>query len=122
MAAALQEWNENPVCVMTSDGRLIQGTLIGYDQLQNLILKDAMERVYQLPISSNDGHNNGEDDEEEQEEGVLELVPLGLYIIRGDNVVMISDVKNEIWDEQQKNQFKEFGKAQPLKPVVQFIN
>ena len=106
---------KDPVCVLTCDGRLIQGKLVGYDQLQNLILQDAQERVYQLPLSSNDN-----DDDEEEE--VLEIVPLGLYIIRGDNVAIVSDVKDEVWESQTKNQYKDFTKdSEGIKPVVQFI-
>ncbi len=92
---------------------MIQGKLIGYDQLQNLILQEAQERVYQLPPPSND------DDEEE----VLEVVPLGLYIIRGDNVAIVSDVENSIWESQEKNQFSDFTKdSEGVKPVLQFIH
>jgi U6 snRNA-associated Sm-like protein LSm8 len=49
----------------------VQGLLKGFDQTVNLILNDAHERVY----SANSG---------------VELVPLGLYIIRGDNVYVLS--------------------------------
>ena len=31
---------------MTGDGRIILGELVGHDQVQNLILNDAKERVY----------------------------------------------------------------------------
>eukprot|EP00551_Chaetoceros_affinis_P012653 CAMPEP_0203662408 /NCGR_PEP_ID=MMETSP0090-20130426/384_1 /ASSEMBLY_ACC=CAM_ASM_001088 /TAXON_ID=426623 /ORGANISM="Chaetoceros affinis, Strain CCMP159" /LENGTH=117 /DNA_ID=CAMNT_0050525189 /DNA_START=71 /DNA_END=424 /DNA_ORIENTATION=+ len=117
MASALKEWNDNQVCVITCDGRLIQGKLVGYDQLQNLILQDAQERVYQLPPPQ-----KGSDDDEDDDE-VLEVVPLGLYIIRGDNVAIVSDVKDEVWASQEKNQFEEFTKdSEAVKAVVQFIN
>lgn len=46
---------------------LLQGTLKGFDQTINLILHDAHERVYSPDAG-------------------VELVPLGLYVIRGDNV------------------------------------
>ena len=92
---------------------MIQGKLIGYDQLQNLILQDSQERVYQLP------HNDDDDDEEE----VLEIVPLGLYIIRGDNVALVSDVEHSTWDKQEQNQFRDFTKdSEGIKPVVQNVN
>lgn len=45
----------------------VQGVVKGYDQTSNLILADAIERIYSL-------------DEPVAEE------PLGLYIIRGDNM------------------------------------
>eukprot|EP01083_Nonionella_stella_P287019 976895_1 len=111
MATALKEWNDNPVCVVTCDGRLIQGKLIGYDQLQNLILSQAQERVYQLPPPPPPPDNKNKDDdesEEEEEEPVLEIVPLGLYIIRGDNVAIVSDIQDEIWEKQTSNQYQDF--------------
>ncbi len=87
-----------PVAVITCDGRLIMGTLLGYDQLQNLILKGAEERVY-----------NGVDTE-------VEVVPLGLYVIRGDNVAVIADTRKDEEDEWKKRT------AKPINPIVQQNN
>lgn len=58
------------VHVITNDGRHIVGTLRGFDQVVNVILEDCHERVY----SSESG---------------VEEAPLGLYVIRGDNVYVI---------------------------------
>lgn len=44
-----------------------QGTLRGFDQTINLVLYEAHERVYSADAG-------------------IEMVPLGLYVIRGDNV------------------------------------
>lgn len=63
---------KEPICVITCDGRIIIGTLIGYDQVQNLIVNEAKERIY-----SNDTD--------------VEEMILGLYLVRGDNVCMIGD-------------------------------
>ena len=46
---------------------VLQGILQGFDQTTNVILSDAIERIYIL------------------EEG-FEEAPLGLYIVRGDNM------------------------------------
>jgi small nuclear ribonucleoprotein (snRNP)-like protein len=51
------------ICVVTSDGRIILGELVGHDQVQNLILNDAKERVY----------SNG---------SPPEILDLGLYVYR----------------------------------------
>jgi small nuclear ribonucleoprotein (snRNP)-like protein len=78
------------VLVITQDGRTIvvrpsssspqlhtdemedvQGSLEGFDQTTNVILSDSTERVYSM------------------DEGVEE-VPLGLYVVRGDNIVRCS--------------------------------
>jgi U6 snRNA-associated Sm-like protein LSm8 len=52
------------------------GTLVGNDQVQNLILSDAQERLY-------------------SDDAPVETVDLGLYVIRGDNVCMVADYDNE---------------------------
>lgn len=69
------------ITVITCDGRIIIGTLVGHDQVQNLVLNEAYERVYSV-----------EDD--------MEQVSLGLYVIRGDNVALIGDAKD--WDDDLK--------------------
>jgi small nuclear ribonucleoprotein (snRNP)-like protein len=56
------------VLVLTNDGRAVVGTLRGYDQATNLALEDCHERVF----SRGQG---------------VERVPLGLYFVRGDNVL-----------------------------------
>ncbi|CAJ1966795.1 unnamed protein product [Cylindrotheca closterium] len=76
MASSIQEWKGKAICVVTSDGRTIMGDLVGNDQVQNVILEDAQERIY-----SNDAP--------------VETVELGLYVIRGDNVCMIADYDKE---------------------------
>jgi len=53
----------------------------GHDQVQNLILSDAKERVY------SDG-------------SPPETVDLGLYVIRGDNVCMVADYDEDLWTKQ----------------------
>lgn len=46
--------------------------MVGHDQVQNLILNDAHERVY-------------------SPDSPVEEVPLGLYVIRGDNLCVIAE-------------------------------
>lgn len=58
-------------------GRIIIGTLRGFDQAINIILDDSHERVF----SSTDG---------------VEQVLLGLYIIRGDNVALIGEIDEDL--------------------------
>mmetsp|Transcript_444 Transcript_444/g.432 ORF Transcript_444/g.432 Transcript_444/m.432 type:complete len:98 (+) Transcript_444:141-434(+) len=93
MASSIADWNDKPVVVVTCDGRLIMGTLAGYDQLQNLILKGSEERVY-----------SGTDSE-------VEVVPLGLYVIRGDNVAVIADTREEEndWEKQPARPINSVG-------------
>mmetsp|Transcript_18811 Transcript_18811/g.41920 ORF Transcript_18811/g.41920 Transcript_18811/m.41920 type:complete len:87 (+) Transcript_18811:234-494(+) len=64
------------VSVITGDGRNIIGTLKGFDQTMNLILEQSHERVFS------------------EDKGCMQN-PLGLYIIRGDNIVMVSELDEE---------------------------
>lgn len=68
------------VLVLTADGRTLVGTLLSCDQVTNLVLKDTVERVIRPP-----------DDPDDSEE-----VPHGLYIIRGENVVVCGLVDEEL--------------------------
>lgn len=81
MASTLAEWREKSICVVTSDGRIIVGDLVGHDQVQNLILNDAKERVY-------------------SNSSPPETVDLGLYVIRGDNVCMVADYNAYLWTDE----------------------
>lgn len=65
------------ISVITNDGRNIVGTLRGLDQLTNLILEDCHERVY----STKSG---------------VEQLPLGLYIMRGDNIAVVGELDEDI--------------------------
>jgi len=77
MASALESYINHIVSVITADGRIIVGTLKGFDQTINIVLDDSFERVY----SSTQG---------------VEQVVLGLYIIRGDNVAIIGEVDEDV--------------------------
>ncbi|GAA5930224.1 hypothetical protein JCM1841_000608 [Sporobolomyces salmonicolor] len=74
--SALTAYVDKRVLVITQDGRTIVGELQGFDQTTNVILASSTERVYSL------------------EEGVEE-VPLGVYIVRGDNISLIGLVDPE---------------------------
>jgi U6 snRNA-associated Sm-like protein LSm8 len=77
MAQVLDAYVNKSVNIVTSDGRIIIGTLRGFDQAINIILDDSHERVF----SATDG---------------VEQVLLGLYIIRGDNVALIGEIDEEL--------------------------
>lgn len=68
------------VLILTVDGRTLVGTLLSTDQLTNLVLLDTIERIIRTP-----------DDPEPSTE-----VEHGLYLIRGDNVVICGEVDEGI--------------------------
>lgn len=55
------------ISVITGDGRNIIGTMKGFDQTLNLVLERSHERIY-------------------SEAAGVSIIPLGLYVVRGDNV------------------------------------
>lgn len=76
MASGLEGYINHTVTVVTAEGRVITGTLKGFDQTINLILDDSHERVYST--------------------AGVEQVNLGLNIVRGDNVALIGEVDEEV--------------------------
>lgn len=69
MSALLDAFVGNKVEIITNDGRVVVGILKGLDQVVNVVLANTEERVF-------------------TPEGV-DRQPLGLYLIRGDNVAII---------------------------------
>ncbi|XP_071589815.1 LSM8 homolog, U6 small nuclear RNA associated isoform X1 [Heliangelus exortis] len=94
-ALSLLGASEGTVAVITSDGRMIVGTLKGFDQTINLILDESHERVF----SSSQG---------------VEQVVLGLYIVRGDNVAVIGEIDEETDSALDLGNIR----AEPLNSVV----
>lgn len=73
MASALSSYQSQTIHILTTDARCFRGTLVGYDQVQNLILQNTTEYI----------QGDGED--------AVEVLPLGLYVLRGDMVAVIGD-------------------------------
>lgn len=68
------------VLILTVDGRTLVGNLLSTDQLTNLVLSETVERIIRTP----------EDDEPSSQ------IEHGLYLIRGDNVVLCGQVDENI--------------------------
>ncbi|AFR92688.1 U6 snRNA-associated Sm-like protein LSm8 [Cryptococcus neoformans] len=74
--ASIESYVDHTVQVILQDGRIIVGKLKGYDPRTNLILSDSVEREFSM------------------EQGV-EMIPLGLYVIKGDNVAVVAELDEE---------------------------
>lgn len=94
MASELTNYVNQIVEIVTWDGRLIVGTLKGFDQNINLILNESHERVFSTTTG-------------------VEKVPLGLYVIRGDTVAMVGEVNQEVDNLLDFNSIK----AAPIKSL-----
>ncbi|KAF8906893.1 LSM-domain-containing protein [Mucidula mucida] len=92
--SSLQGSVDKRVLLILQDGRAIVGTLAGYDQKSNVVLSDSKERVYSL------------------EEGVEE-VPLGLYLVKGDMIILIGDI------DEAKDEAVDLStiRAEPIPPI-----
>ncbi|WFD41956.1 hypothetical protein MPSI1_000594 [Malassezia psittaci] len=78
-SGALVDCVDKKVIVILRDGRKLIGLLRAYDQFANLLLHDTVERVYL-------GNRYGD-------------IPKGLYIVRGENVVLLGEIDLEKEDE-----------------------
>ncbi|GHJ87640.1 hypothetical protein NliqN6_4042 [Naganishia liquefaciens] len=74
--SAISNFVDQQVQVILYDGRVIVGTLKAFDLRSNVVLSDCVEREFSA------------------EEGV-EMVPLGLYMIKGDNVAVIAEIDTD---------------------------
>ncbi|KZT06933.1 Sm-like ribonucleoprotein [Laetiporus sulphureus 93-53] len=71
-SGSLVDCVDRKMLVVLRDGRKLQGVLRSYDQFANLVLEDTMERIYC--------------------EDVFAEVWRGLFLIRGENVVLLGEV------------------------------
>ncbi|CAO3682446.1 unnamed protein product [Umbelopsis vinacea] len=86
----LNSFLDKVVSVITLDGRVIVGTARGFDSSGNVILEKCHERVFSA-------------------EGT-EIVPLGLYVIRGDSVSIIGQIDTDAEAEMSIEELR----AEPL--------
>mmetsp|Transcript_6484 Transcript_6484/g.17360 ORF Transcript_6484/g.17360 Transcript_6484/m.17360 type:complete len:101 (+) Transcript_6484:1057-1359(+) len=86
---------DTTIAVITNDGRNLVGALRGYDQATNLILADCQERVFSTKAG-------------------VEVLALGLYMIRGDNVAVVGEVDEDVDAAIDLSTIQ----APPLKPIV----
>ncbi|KAG1656473.1 hypothetical protein FOA52_005632 [Chlamydomonas sp. UWO 241] len=87
---------DTTISVITNDGRNLVGMLRGYDQTNNLVIEDCHERVFSTMTG-------------------VELEPLGLYMVRGDNVAVVGEVDEDLDAAIDFNALR----AAPLKPMRQ---
>ncbi|XP_028763237.1 sm-like protein LSM1B isoform X2 [Neltuma alba] len=66
---------DKKLLVLLRDGRKLLGTLLSFDQFANAVLEGACERVIVGDLYCD--------------------IPLGLYVIRGENVVLIGELDME---------------------------
>lgn len=78
-AAAIVGSVDRKIFVLLRDGRNVFGILRTFDQFANLVLQDTLERIY-LPRESSDTPER------------FAEVPRGVFMVRGENVVMLGEL------------------------------
>jgi U6 snRNA-associated Sm-like protein LSm8 len=92
---SLRELEKKVVQVVTNDGRIFVGELRGSDQALNMVLADAVERIFS-PVDA------------------PHFAALGLYVIRGESVTFVAELDPE---KEEATDFEAIRAAR-LKPVV----
>ncbi|KAF7360320.1 U6 snRNA-associated Sm-like protein LSm8 [Mycena venus] len=75
--SSLQGYVDRRVILILQDGRVIVGVMAGFDQKSNVVLSDSKERIYSMDVG-------------------VEEVPLGLYLVKGDMIVLIGELDDAV--------------------------
>eukprot|EP00531_Pseudo-nitzschia_arenysensis_P008176 CAMPEP_0116139534 /NCGR_PEP_ID=MMETSP0329-20121206/13364_1 /TAXON_ID=697910 /ORGANISM="Pseudo-nitzschia arenysensis, Strain B593" /LENGTH=233 /DNA_ID=CAMNT_0003634585 /DNA_START=204 /DNA_END=905 /DNA_ORIENTATION=- len=88
-SSSLVEELDTRIMIVLRDGRHLVGNLRTFDQYSNLVLDGASERSF---------HSNDEKDGDKIVTYYTD-VPLGMYIVRGDSIVLLGQVGSEEEEE-----------------------
>ncbi|KAK2645050.1 hypothetical protein Ddye_020245 [Dipteronia dyeriana] len=75
LSTSLATYLDKKILVLLRDGRKLLGLLRSFDQFANVVLEGACERIIVGDLYCD--------------------IPLGLYVIRGENVVLIGELDSE---------------------------
>ncbi|XP_057977651.1 sm-like protein LSM1B isoform X2 [Malania oleifera] len=95
LSTSLANYLDKKLLVLLRDGRKLLGILRSFDQFANAVLGDACERVIVGDLYCD--------------------IPLGLYVIRGENVVLIGELdldKEELPPRMSRVSVPEIRRAQ----------
>lgn len=121
-SASLVEQLDQKLLVVLRDGRHLVGTLRTFDQFSNMVLEDTCER--RILVVHRNKEAGDEKCENKTDTGTICYqadVKLGLYIVRGDSVVLMGEVDDS--DEEEidntnatgTNEQEECGKEEATK-------
>ena len=95
------QWIDHRVRVTLNDKRMLVGTFIAFDKHLNVVLADTDEYRVILP------KRQGEPEREIKR-------PLGLLVIRGDNIVSVSAEKSPNVGSNQRSEAQVFGPGKTM--------
>mmetsp|Transcript_25516 Transcript_25516/g.78514 ORF Transcript_25516/g.78514 Transcript_25516/m.78514 type:complete len:126 (-) Transcript_25516:44-421(-) len=79
--ASLVDQLDKKVLILLRDGRHLVGIMRSFDQFSNVVLEETFER--RVVVSESGGAHYGD-------------IPLGLYVVRGDAVVLLGEVSADL--------------------------
>jgi len=78
------------------DGRHLVGTLRSFDQFSNMVLEGTSERrILHAKVNQSNGSDDGDDTTGKTVICYYTDVQLGLYLVRGDSMVLLGEVDDE---------------------------
>uniref|UniRef100_A0A0D6RB41 U6 snRNA-associated Sm-like protein LSm1 n=1 Tax=Araucaria cunninghamii TaxID=56994 RepID=A0A0D6RB41_ARACU len=95
LSTSLATYLDKKLLVLLRDGKKLVGVLRSFDQFANVVLENTLERIIVGDLYSD--------------------IPLGLYVIRGENVVLIGELdleREELPDNMVRVSAVEIKRAQ----------
>ncbi|KAF7306965.1 U6 snRNA-associated Sm-like protein LSm1 [Mycena indigotica] len=92
-SGSLVDCVDRKMLVVLRDGRKLHGVLRSYDQFANLVLEDTVERIYHAGAFAEKWH--------------------GLFLIRGENVVLLGEIDLDLEDDVPIGQQVEWVALEP---------
>ncbi|EOO04308.1 putative lsm domain-containing protein [Phaeoacremonium minimum UCRPA7] len=86
-AAQLLDLTDKKLMVALRDGRKLIGILRSWDQFANLVLQSTVERIF-VPPGANPPMGSGES----QKRGLYADIPRGMFLVRGENVLLLGEI------------------------------
>eukprot|EP00584_Thalassiosira_punctigera_P015672 CAMPEP_0172552900 /NCGR_PEP_ID=MMETSP1067-20121228/47261_1 /TAXON_ID=265564 ORGANISM="Thalassiosira punctigera, Strain Tpunct2005C2" /NCGR_SAMPLE_ID=MMETSP1067 /ASSEMBLY_ACC=CAM_ASM_000444 /LENGTH=245 /DNA_ID=CAMNT_0013340973 /DNA_START=42 /DNA_END=779 /DNA_ORIENTATION=+ len=94
-ASSMVEQLDRKLLVILRDGRHLVGILRTFDQFSNMVLQETSERRILVVPNEKNGSDAIEDNKSPATICYQTDIELGLFIVRGDNVVLLGEVDNE---------------------------
>ncbi|KAJ7631045.1 hypothetical protein FB45DRAFT_917284 [Roridomyces roridus] len=92
-SGSLVDCVDRKMLVVLRDGRKLHGVLRSYDQFANLVLEDTVERIYHGNAFAENWH--------------------GLFLIRGENVVLLGEIDLDLEDEIPQRRQVDYATLEP---------
>ncbi len=103
-SASLVEQLDRRIMIVLRDGRHLVGVLRSFDQFSNMVMENTSERrVLNVKVKNED--NGDEKISEAKTICYYTDIQLGLYLVRGDSMVLLGEVEIEI-DQDDKEETK----------------